>query len=92
MIGFQMMQSWAKSFNIQPVPLPPFIGLLYTDSYPNYYYICLSDLNPENPIVWSTDHEVFFTDVTNEGALEDFLNKFMTKEEFIDIVKRKLEQ
>lgn len=71
---------------------PAFIGLLYTDSYPNYYYICLSDLNPENPIVWSTDHEVFFTDVTNEGALEDFLNKFMTKEEFIDIVKRKLEQ
>ena len=71
---------------------PAFVELLYTDAYPNHYYICLSDLNPENPIVWSTDHEVFFTDVTNEGALEGFLNKFMTKEEFIDIVKRKLKQ
>ena len=42
--------------------------------------------------MWSTDHEAFFTEVTNEGALEDFLNKFMTKDEFVDIVKRKMEQ
>ena len=71
---------------------PDFVGLLCTESYPNYHYICLSDLNPDNPIVWSTDHEVFFTEVTNEGTLEDFLNKFMTKVEFVDIVKRKMEQ
>ena len=41
--------------------------------------------------MWSTDHEAFFTEVINEGTLEEFLNKFMTKEELIDIVKRKLE-
>ncbi|GAB6868681.1 MAG: hypothetical protein ACLUH6_11365 [Bacteroides faecis] len=71
---------------------PAFVELLYTDAYPNNYFICVSDLNIDNPIVWSTDHEEFFTEVTNEGTLENFLNKFMTKEEFIDIVKRKMEQ
>lgn len=71
---------------------PDFIELLYTESYPNYYYISLSDLNPENPMVWGTDHEEFFTDITHEGTLEDFLHTFMTKDEFLDIVKRKLEQ
>ena len=72
MIGFQMMQSWAKSFNIQIATLLAFVELLYTDAYPNNYYICVSDLNVDNPIVWSTDHEEFFTEVTNEGTLEDF--------------------
>lgn len=38
---------------------PDFVGLLCTEGYPNYYYICLSDLKPDNPIVWSTDHETF---------------------------------
>lgn len=71
---------------------PDFVELFYTDSYPNHYYICLSDLNPDNPIIWSTDHEAFFIDVTNEGTLEEFLNKCMTKDELIDIVMLKFEQ
>ena len=28
---------------------PDFVELLYTDGYPNYYLICLSDNDPENP-------------------------------------------
>lgn len=69
-----------------------FVELLYTDGYPNYYLICLSDNDPENPVVWSTDHEEFFTEVTNEGRLNDFLDRFMTKEEFLKLVKSKLEE
>lgn len=71
---------------------PDFVELLYTDGYPNYYLICLSDNDPENPVVWSTDHEEFFTEVTNEGRLNDFLDRFMTKEEFLKLVKSKLEE
>jgi hypothetical protein len=52
----------------------------------------LSDPNPENPTVFGTDHEVFFSELTNEGNLDDFLNRFMTKNELIEIVKDKLER
>lgn len=71
---------------------PDFVELFYTDAYPNNYYISVSDVNVENPIVWSTDHEEFFTEITNEGTLEEFLNKCMTKEEFVALVKQKMEQ
>ena len=66
--------------------------IFYIKVYPNYYLICLSDNDPENPVVWSTDHEEFFTEVTNEGRLKDFLDRFMTKEEFLELVKSKLEE
>lgn len=51
-----------------------------------------TESDPENPVVWSTDHEEFFTEVTNEGRLNDFLDRFMTKEEFLKLVKSKLEE
>ena len=84
MVGLRIMQSWVKSSSIQIDATPDFVELLYTDGYPNYYLICLSDNDPENPVVWSTDHEEFFTEVTNEGRLNDFLDRFMTKEEFLN--------
>jgi hypothetical protein len=71
---------------------PDFINLFYNYSYPDHHYICLSDPNPENPTVFGTDHEVFFGELTNEGNLEDFLDRFMTKDELIQIVKDKLER
>lgn len=43
---------------------------------------CLTDPDPENPIVYSTDHEVYFQEIDNKGTLEDFLEKYMTKDEF----------
>ena len=92
MVGLRIMQSWVKSSSIQIVATLDFVELLYTDGYPNYYLICLSDNDPENPVVWSTDHEEFFTEVTNEGRLNDFLDRFMTKEEFLKLVKSKLEE
>lgn len=39
-----------------------------------------------------TYYKAFFIDVTNEGTLEEFLNKCMTKDELIDIVMLKFEQ
>ena len=71
---------------------PDFIYLFSSYGYPDNYYICLSDPNPENPTLFGTDHEVFFREVTNEGNLEDFLNIFMTKEELLEIVKRRIER
>jgi len=73
-------------------PSPDFILLFTSYGFPDSYYIALSDPNPENPTLFGTDHEVFFREVTNEGNLEDFLNTFMTKEELLEIVKRRIEK
>lgn len=71
---------------------PDFIQVFYSYGFPDNYYICLSDPNPENPTLFGTDHEEFFREVTNEGSLEDFFNTFMTKEEVLEIVKKRIEK
>jgi hypothetical protein len=73
-------------------PKPDFIQLFYSYGFPDHYYICLSDPNPENPTLFGTDHEQFFNEVTNEGNLEDFLKNFMTKDEVVEIVKKRIER
>ncbi|MDJ1493094.1 hypothetical protein QNI19_09130 [Cytophagaceae bacterium DM2B3-1] len=70
---------------------PDFIALLHSYGFPDSYYICLSDPEPENPTLFGTDHEVFFSEVTNEGSLEDFLNACLTKEELIELIRKRLE-
>ena len=69
---------------------PDFIQLFYTYSYPDHLYIALSDPNPENPTLFGTDHEVFFSEVDNMGSLDDYLNTLMTPEELINIVEKAL--
>lgn len=71
---------------------PDFIELFYSYGFPDNYYICLTDPNPENPTLFGTDHEEYFRKVTNEGNLEDFLNTFMTKDELLEIVKKRIEK
>ncbi len=72
-------------------PKPDFILLFYDYGCPDHLYISLSDPNPDNPTLFGTDHETFFSEISNEGTLEDYLNTFMTKEELLSIVKNKLE-
>lgn len=69
-----------------------FILLMENYGFPDHYYICLSDPHPENPFVFGTDHEVFFKEITTRGTLEDFLEKFLTKEDFLEIAKETIEQ
>lgn len=69
---------------------PDFVQIFYSYSYPDHFYVCLSDPDPENPTVFGTDHEVFFSEVSNEGKLEEFFNQFMTKEELIEIIEKAL--
>jgi len=71
---------------------PDFIQLIYSYGFPDSYYLCTADPNPENPTLFGTDHEVYFREVTNEGSLEDFLNTFMTKDELIQIIKNRIEK
>ena len=66
---------------------PDFIRLFYRYSYPDNLYICLQDPNPENPTLWGTDHELFFTEISNEGSLKDWLNRYMTQDELLVIVQ-----
>ena len=99
--GTEDFNEWADWFDdeadLQEViavtndPKPDFIQIMYSYGWPDGYYICLSDPNPQNPTVFGTDHEVFFKEITNEGNLEDFLRKFMTKDEVLGIVRKRVE-
>jgi hypothetical protein len=71
---------------------PEFILIASSYGFPDHFYICLSDPNPDNPTVFGTDHEVFFTEISNRGTLEDFFNDFLTKEEFLGVVKDFIQQ
>lgn len=71
---------------------PDFIRLLCSYGFPYEFYICLSDPNPQNPSVFSTENTILFNEVTNEGNLEDFLKTFMTKEELIEIIDKQIEK
>lgn len=69
-----------------------FMQLVFSYGFPDHYYISLSDPNPENPTVFGTDHEGYFHEITNEGSLEEFLQRFMTCEDLIAIVKKALDK
>ncbi len=64
------------------------IGEYY--GYPSTYFICLTDPNPENPKVYSTDSDVYFDEIEYEGTLEEFFNKFISPKELKSIIKQKL--
>jgi hypothetical protein len=68
---------------------PNFLHLAYSYGYPDGYYVCLSDPNPHNPTVFGTDHETFFREVTNEGTLEAFFQRFLTPAELLALVQRR---
>ena len=71
---------------------PDFIEVFYSYGFPDNYYICLTDPNQDNPTLFGTDHEEYFREITNEGSFEDFLNTFMTKDELLEIVKKRIEK
>ncbi|PVU86319.1 hypothetical protein BB560_006756 [Smittium megazygosporum] len=66
---------------------PEFMIIGETEGFPNFYFVCLSDENIENPTVYSTDHETYFGDIENEGTLEDFFYQLASDEEFKHIMK-----
>lgn len=97
---YQEWNSWFEDDEIDlsifekfefPAPLE-FIELTHTNGYPDTLYICVSDPDIENPRVFGTDHEMFFIEVSEEGRLEDFFNKFMTRDEFLEIVIPQMEK
>ncbi len=69
-----------------------FVQLLFSYGFPDHYYISLSDPNPENPTVFGTDHEGYFHEIINEGNLKTFLQRFMTCDDLIEIVKKALDK
>lgn len=68
-----------------------FICICYSYGFPDQYFVCLTDPIPENPTVYGTDHEVFFQEINNEGTLEEFFKRFLTKDEFLKSVEHYIE-
>ncbi|MBF9219817.1 hypothetical protein [Hymenobacter ruricola] len=79
-------------FEVVSDPAPDFIYLAHSYGFPDTYFLCLSDPNPANPTVFSTDHEEFFASITNEGPLENFWQRFMSKEELLTRLRERLAQ
>lgn len=65
---------------------PEFLCIFYSYGYPDHYFVCTTDPDPSNPTVYGTDHEVYFDELEKEGSFEEFLDRFMTKEEFREVV------
>lgn len=65
---------------------PDFLCIFYSYGYPDHYFVCTADVDQSNPVVYGTDHEVYFDELENEGNFEEFLNRFMTKQEFQEVV------
>lgn len=73
------------------MPKLEFIQLLKSNGYPDHYYVCTSDPQPDNPMVYSTDCEDFFKSLHVEGRLKDFLNHCLAASELIDLIKARIE-
>lgn len=71
---------------------PSMIQLFYSYGFPDHYYICLEDPNQANPTVFGTDNEEFFSEITNEGTLEEFMERFISPKELIDLVDKALDK
>lgn len=68
-----------------------FMCICYSYGFPDHYFVCLTDADQENPTVYGTDHEVFFSEITKEGTLEAFFNGFITPQEFLAAATKHLE-
>lgn len=68
-----------------------FMCVCYSYGFPDHYFVCLTDADPENPTVYGTDHEVFFSEITREGTLEEFFNGFVTPAVFLAAATKHLE-
>lgn len=69
-----------------------FVNIFGSHGFPDDYFVCLQDPNPDNPTVFGTDHEVFFIEIENYGTLEEFLNTLLTKAELREQIKEYIEQ
>jgi hypothetical protein len=68
-----------------------FMCVCYSYGFPDHYFVCLTDADQENPAVYSTDHEVFFSELTREGTLEEFFKGFVIPEKFLAAARKHLD-
>lgn len=59
-----------------------FLYIGESNGFPNHYFICMSDTNKDNPTVYTTDHETFFSEIEVMGTLEDYFNFLVSQEEY----------
>lgn len=72
------------------VEAPTVVLLGYSDGFPNYYFTIAEGPNPENPAIYTTDHEDYFGEVEEFGTFSELLEGFLTPEEFEESVREAL--
>ncbi|GAB3634507.1 hypothetical protein GCM10027422_00970 [Hymenobacter arcticus] len=68
-----------------------FMCVCYSYGFPDHYFVCLTDADQENPTVYGTDHEVFFSEIIRICTLEEFFNGFVTPADFLAAATEHLE-
>ncbi|PJJ60280.1 hypothetical protein [Hymenobacter chitinivorans] len=74
----------------QTIPGEPleFICFCFSYGFPDHYFVCLGDADPQNPTVYGTDHEVFFQEISTVGSLADFFRRYLTPTEFLALARQ----
>ncbi len=72
------------------IAAPTVVFLGYSSGWPNHYFVIAEDPHPEDPTVYTTDHEVYFDEVESPGALSELLATLLTPEEFEASVREAL--
>ncbi len=52
-----------------------------SDGWPNHFFVVAGDPNPEDPAVYTTDHENYFGEVEMRGTLSELLDELFTDDE-----------
>jgi hypothetical protein len=79
-------ETYVSGFLAAKAPDMMYIG--QSDGFPNFYFVNLADPNPGNPTVYTTDHEVFFSEIIEDGTLEEYFDKYVSPAEFEELVKQ----
>lgn len=81
-------EEWAGTIDQHPlvalcgVESPEVIFIGHSQGWPNDYFVVVQDPTPENPTVYTTDHEVYFSEIEVLGPLSDLLDSVLTLQEF----------
>ncbi|PHS05031.1 MAG: hypothetical protein COA78_15785 [Blastopirellula sp.] len=68
-----------------------FLQIMSAYGFPDCFYVCLQDPKPGDPTVFGTDHEDFFREFPVRKPLSEFLKSFLTKGEFLEVVREYIE-
>lgn len=67
-----------------------FLG--FSEGWPNHFFVIGEDPDPANPTIYTTDHEVYFSEVEKRGDLRELLASVLTPAELAESAREVVER